>query len=75
MDIKLCASLSCRLFFIASFLLLLLAVVEKVTNLAGSTFLGGSYTPGRLLEFAGVMLLFVIALLLRDIREKTVKPT
>lgn len=59
-----------RLFFFTSFLLLAIAVVERFVNLFGFTMLGsGQYTPGRLLEFAGVMLLFVMALLLRQVRE------
>lgn len=45
------------------------AILEKVANLFGYTIaMLGGYTPSRLLELAGVVLLFVIALQLREIR-------
>jgi hypothetical protein len=47
-----------------------LAMVEKVVNLAGYTVLK-VYTAARFIEFSVVVLLFVIALLLRDIRHST----
>jgi hypothetical protein len=63
-------SLLSRLFFIASFVLLAVAVLERVVNFFGYTFMGGGYTPGRMFEFAGIMLLFVIAILMRQTREE-----
>lgn len=62
-------SIMSRVFFFAAFLLLAVAVFERLINYFGFTILGSSYTPGRMLEFAGIMLLFVIALLLRQTRE------
>ncbi len=59
-----------RVLFLVSLLLLILAMVEKVFNWSGYTIIGANYAPGRLLEFAGILLVFVIALLLRDIREE-----
>jgi hypothetical protein len=59
-----------RALFLASFLLLLIAVVERLVNYLGYTIVGGGYAPGRMLEFAGIMLLFVIAILLRQAREE-----
>ncbi len=62
------ASLFSRVFFGVSMLLLVVAVLEKVVNLAGYT-LTRSYQPQRLLELAATMMVFVIALLLRQVRE------
>ena len=62
-------SLSSRVFVIGAFVLLALAILEKVVHLFGYTLLREFYSPGRLLEFAAVGLLFVVVLLLRQIRE------
>ena len=59
-----------RVLFFAAFLLLAAAILERVVNYFGYTILGANYTPGRMLEFAGIMLLFVIAMLLRQTREE-----
>ena len=64
-------SLFNRLFFLGALALFVVAVLEKLANLAGYTITGLSYTPGRLFEFAAIMLLFVITLLLREIRDKS----
>jgi uncharacterized protein involved in response to NO len=66
-------SLACRLFFALASVFLAVAVLEKVLNLLGYTILRGSFDPGRLLEYASVLLFFVIALLLRQIRDLTAK--
>ena len=68
MSLQSFASLFNRLFFLGAFVLFALAVVEKVANWSGYTLIGLSYSPGRLFEFSAIMLLFVITLLLRDIR-------
>ena len=62
------SSLASRLCFFGAFLLLFLAVVEKIANVAGYTIMR-SYNPGRLLEFAVSLMVLVIALLLRQVRE------
>jgi hypothetical protein len=69
MNIDRMSSLVSRVFFVTAFALLVLAVLERVLGLFGYTILGGSYTPGRVLEFAGILVLFAIALLARQIRE------
>jgi hypothetical protein len=56
------------LLFVGSFILAGLAALEKVMNLIGYTILRPYYLPWRLLEFAVVGLLFLIALQLREIR-------
>jgi preprotein translocase subunit SecY len=62
-------SIVTRLFFVGAFFLAFIAVLERVVNLFGYTVLS-VYTPGRLLEFAIVLLTFVIALLLRQVRDQ-----
>jgi hypothetical protein len=62
------SSLVNRALFGLAFVLAALAIVEKVANLLGYT-LVGEYSPSRMLELAAVALLFVIALLLREIRD------
>lgn len=58
-----------RLLFVGAGLLFALAIIEKIANATGHTIIGQAYAPGRLLEFAAIMVLFVIATLLREIRE------
>lgn len=70
MSLQSLTSLINRVLFFGSFLLFALAIVEKMANLSGQTVIKGAYAPGRLFEFAAVVLLFVIALLLRNIREE-----
>ena len=63
-------SLGSRLFFIAALVLLALAVLERAAHVIGLTILQGTYTAGRMLEFSALLVIFVIALLLRQIREE-----
>ena len=58
-----------RLAFFTAFLLLAIAATEYVVNFFGFTILSSLYTPGRLIEISSVMFLFVVALLLRQIRD------
>jgi uncharacterized membrane protein YphA (DoxX/SURF4 family) len=60
-------SIVSRVLFVMAFILAGFAVWEKVANLLGYTVTRG-YTPWRLLEFAAVILLFVIGLQLREIK-------
>jgi len=70
MNIQAWSSTISRVFFTLSFLFLIVAVIEKLANISGYTLVGAHYTPGRMLEFAAIMLLFVITLQLRNIREE-----
>jgi hypothetical protein len=63
-------SIVCRIFFAGAFGLLALAAFERLSFAFGYTLLRGTLTGGRLLEISAVILIFVIALLLRQIREK-----
>jgi hypothetical protein len=62
-------SLICRILFVLAFVLAGFAIWEKLANLAGYTVLRGALGPGRLLEIATMSLLFVVALLLREINH------
>ncbi len=73
MNIQQISSLANRVLFVGAFVLLGLAVIEWVTNLAGYTLLRGVYSAGRLMEFAAILLIFVITLLLRQMRDEVKK--
>lgn len=66
-------SLACRIFFGVAFLFLAVAILERVVREFGYTVLRGSVDPSRLLDFATVLLFFVVAILLRQIRDLTAK--
>ncbi len=68
MDIDKLASLAPRPFFGAAFLILALAVIEKALNLIGQGIPG--IRPAQLLNWSVVLLIFVIAILLRQIRDQ-----
>jgi hypothetical protein len=62
-----------RVLFIIAFGLLAVAVSEALANALGYTITRGAfgnYTAGRLLEFAAMFLVFVVTLLLRQIRDQ-----
>jgi len=58
-----------RLFFIAASVLFIIAICDWILNIFGYKFSWLPYQPGRLLEFSAILIIFVIALLLRQIRE------
>ena len=60
----------CRIFFAGACILLVLAAFERLSYVFGYTLLRGVFSGGRLLEISAVILIFVIALLLRQIRDK-----
>jgi len=70
MNLESMNSVVCRVFFGVAFLLLTAGVVEKAANVAGYTLIGGELAPSRVLQWAGLLLVFVIAVLLRQIRER-----
>ena len=54
-----------------AFSLLVLALAERVHNYFGGSFLRGTgYTARRLFEFAAMFCVFVVAILLREVREE-----
>jgi len=62
-------SIISRLLFIVAALLLILAVWNWVLGWFGYHLAWVPYEPGRLFEFAAILVIFVIALLLRQIRD------
>ena len=62
-------SIAIRVFFIGSLVLLGLAFMEGIANVFGYTILRNTYGPGRIIEFSAIALMFVVVLLLRQIRE------
>lgn len=62
-------SIISRLLFFVAAILVLVGLWESVLQLFGYTMSWLSYVPGRLIEFAGILTIFLIALLLRQIRD------
>jgi hypothetical protein len=62
-------SLVSRLFFTVATLLLMVALLDWFIGWFGYYLTWVPYEPGRLLEFAAILMIFVIALLLRQIRD------
>jgi len=62
-------SLICRMFFVASFVLLTLSAIEALVRRMGYTILRHTFEPARLLDYAVILLVFVVAMLLRQIRD------
>jgi ABC-type proline/glycine betaine transport system permease subunit len=58
-----------RIGFVMAFAVAALAVAEGFVQLLGHTITQGTYGAGRLFELSGILMIFVIALLLRDIRD------
>ena len=63
------SSIVARVFFVGAFALLGVSILERVCNFLGYTFLRG-YSPGRLLEYAAVLLIFILAIVLRQVRDQ-----
>ena len=61
-------SMTSRLFFVGAFAFLVLAVIEKIANIAGYTILRFNGVT-RLLDYAVVLLIFVIVLELREMKQ------
>jgi len=59
-----------RLFFLFAFCLLALSLFEALANIWDYTVLRGIYSAGRLLEFAAILLIFVMAIVLRQVRDE-----
>ena len=65
-------SIFSRILFAIALVLLFAAIWDSFIGLFGWT-LSWSYQPGILLEYSGIMMVFVIGLLLRQIREQLKK--
>ena len=63
-------SLLCRVFFFIAFVFLALSVMESLARRMGYTILRHTFEPSRLLEYAVILLVFVVAMILRQIRDR-----
>ena len=63
-------SILSRVFFAIAFILLIAAVLDKILNYFGWTWSWPHYGAARLFEFSAMLMIFVIVLLLRQIRER-----
>lgn len=71
MNLEKITSIGSRILFSLALILLAAAVAERLVNMMGYTILRqADYSPWRLLEFASVLLIFVISMVLRQIREE-----
>lgn len=70
MNIDKISSIFARLCFAGALVLLVLAVWERLANAVGYTVVREEFTPSRLIELAVILIIFVIALLLRQVREE-----
>lgn len=58
-----------RAVFVLATATIVVAFAEAFVNLFGMSLIARTYTAGRLLELAGILLIFVIVQLLRQIRD------
>ena len=58
-----------RLFFFLALGMLSVAIIEIILNFLDYTILRGAYCAGRLIELSAALLVFVITVLLRKIRD------
>jgi hypothetical protein len=63
-------SILSRAFFTVAFILLLIAVSDKILNIFGWSWTWMHYGAGKLFEFSAMLMIFVVVLLLRQIRER-----
>ena len=63
-------SLLCRLFFVVALALFVIAFCDRILLVFGWKLNILAYQPGRLLEISALLMIFVIAILLRQIRDK-----
>ena len=71
MNMTMIYRLFARLFFFLALGLLSVAIIEILLNFLDYTILRGAYTAGRLIELSAALLVFVITVLLRQIRNES----
>jgi len=69
MNMTMIYRLFARLFFFLALGILSVAIIEILVNFLDYTILRGNYTAGRLIELSAALMVFVIAVLLRQIRD------
>ena len=73
MNMTMIYHLFARLLFFLALGVLSVAMIEIFLNFLDYTILRGIYNPGRLIELSAALLVFVIAVLLRQIRDGVTK--
>jgi hypothetical protein len=73
MDYDQISSITSRVLFALTFVLLAASVLERIARIFGASLVPG-YDAARLLEIAVAFAIFVAVLLLRQIREELRKP-
>jgi len=63
-----------RLAFLGSSAALALTFMELIAHLFGASLIGNVYSLGRLLDLAATLMLFAIAIWVREIRDGARKP-
>ena len=59
-----------RTLFIIASAAIAVAFLELIADFVGFSFIGETYAAGRLVELAAALLVFVVAVLLRQIRDE-----
>jgi hypothetical protein len=70
MNLQKLISITSRIFFLGAFVLFVLAFIERVANATGYTILDHTTSTVHLLGAAVVLLVFVIAIQLREMKEE-----
>ena len=70
MDLEVISKYLARALFLLAAAIFVVAFVEWLAQIFGSSIVGQFYSAGRLLELAATLLVFVIAVLLRQIRNE-----
>ena len=59
-----------RSVFLIALATIAVAFLEWCAHFLGASLIGNMYTPGRLIELSAMLLVFVIVILLRQIRDE-----
>ena len=70
MDLEIVSKYLARALFLLAAAIIVVAFVEWLAQIFGASIVGQFYSAGRLLELAATLLVFVIAVLLRQIRNE-----
>ena len=70
MDLEVISKYLARALFLLAAALIVVAFVEWLAQIFGGSIVGQFYSAGRLLELAATLLVFDIAVLLRQIRNE-----
>lgn len=69
MNIDLFYKIFARSLFFIALAILAVGFIELIANFFGSSVMSAGYTAGRMIEVSAALVIFVIAVLLRQIRD------